>query len=209
MENVYICFDDCAKVEGSKVILSDVASVYCTNTSLQSKIRALKIYSFPSKNSSGDGDRVIMTALYAMELILQQYPDVTIIPTGSTDFILEKDTKHPSRLFVFLKAIVICLITFFGAAFTIMAFNNDVQVHEVFKQTYRFLTGAESDGFTALELGYSIGLGLGILIFYNHFGKKKRMSDPTPLQIEMRLYENEIHTALIDGVKRKNKHIDV
>ena len=209
MENVYLCFDDCAKVEGDKVILSDIASVYCTNTSLQNKIRALKIYSFPLKHSSGDGDRIIMTALYVMELILQQYPRVTIIPTGSTDFILEKDTKHPSKLFVLAKAAVICLITFFGAAFTIMAFNNDVQVHEVFRQIYLFFTGTETDGFTALELGYSIGLGLGILIFYNHFGKKKRMSDPTPLQIEMRLYEEEIHTALIDGVKRKNKHIDV
>lgn len=209
MENVYICFDDCAKVEGNKVILSDVASVYCSDTSMQNKIRALKIYSFSSNNSSGDGDRVIMTAIYVMELILQQYPDINIIPTGSTNFILEKDSNHPSKFTVILKASIICLITFFGSEFTIMAFNNDVQVHEVFRQTYTFFTGAETDGFTALEFGYSIGLGLGILIFYNHFGKKKSMSDPTPLQIEMRLYEDDIHSALIDGVKRKNKHIDV
>lgn len=209
MENVYICFDDCAKVEGNKVVLSDVASVYCADTTLQSKIRTLKLYSFPQKDNSGDGDRVIMTSLYAMELILNQFPNVNIIPTGSTDFILERDTRHPSQATVVIKASLICLITFFGAAFTIMSFNNDVQVHEVFRQIHVFFTGEDGDGFTALELGYSIGLGVGILVFYNHFGKKKQMSDPTPLQIEMRLYENDIHTSLIDGVKRKNKHIDV
>ena len=108
-----------------------------------------------------------------------------------------------------VKTVLICLITFFGSAFTIMAFNNDVQVHNVFSQIYTFFSGKESSGFTVLEFSYSIGLGGGILIFYNHFGKKKLSRDPTPLEIEMRLYENDIKTTLIDGVKRNNKHIDV
>ena len=46
-------------------------------------------------------------------------------------------------------------------------------------------------------------------MLYNHFGKRKLSRDPTPLEIEMRLYENDIHTTLIDGVKRQNEHIDV
>ena len=108
-----------------------------------------------------------------------------------------------------VKTVLICLITFFGSAFTIMAFNNDVQVHNVFSQIYTFFSGKESSGFTVLEFSYSIGLGGGILIFYNHFGKKKLSRDPTPLEIEMRLYENDIKTTFIDGVKRNNKHIDV
>jgi stage V sporulation protein AA len=90
-----------------------------------------------------------------------------------------------------------------------MAFNNDVQVHEVFVQIFKLVTGHENDGFSVLEGGYCIGLGAGILIFYNHFGKKKLSKDPTPLEIEMRLYENDINNTLIDGVKRKNEHIDV
>ncbi len=90
-----------------------------------------------------------------------------------------------------------------------MAFNNDVQVHDVFAQIYELFAGKEHEGFTILECSYSIGLGAGILIFYNHFGKRKLSKDPTPLEIEMRLYENDINTTLIDGVKRSNKHIDV
>ena len=113
------------------------------------------------------------------------------------------------KSFQILKVAILCLIAFFGAGFTIMAFNNDVQVHNVFSQIYTWLTGKESSGFTLLEISYCIGLGAGILIFYNHFGKKKLSRDPTPLEIEMRLYEDDIHTTLVEGVKRKNKHIDV
>lgn len=50
MENVYLFFDDSTKVESDKVIISDVATVLCRDKTLQSKINALKIYSFKGKN---------------------------------------------------------------------------------------------------------------------------------------------------------------
>ena len=207
MNNVYLFFRDCCKVDTDTVIINDIASVYCNNPDLQGKIRALKIYDFSPEQP--ETTRIIITALKAFETILSQYPDVNLIPTGSTDIIIEKNLHAPPKAFVFFKAFIICLITFFGAAFTIMAFNNDVQVHNVFAQIYTLLSGQESDGFTPLEFSYGIGLGAGILIFYNHFGKKSLSNEPTPMEIEMRQYENDVHTTLVEGVKRKNEHIDV
>ena len=209
MENVYLFFDDSTKVESDKVIISDVATVLCRDKTLQSKINALKIYSFKGKNIGKNKDeRVIFTALKVFEIISAEYPETNLIHLGSGT-IIEKNAKKPSMAMIRVKTVLICLITFFGSAFTIMAFNNDVQVHNVFSQIYTFFSGKESSGFTVLEFSYSIGLGGGILIFYNHFGKKKLSRDPTPLEIEMRLYENDIKTTFIDGVKRNNKHIDV
>ncbi len=208
MDFVYICFDDCTKVESRKVFVKDIATVFCSNTALQNKIRMLKIYSFPDNNHSQNTPQITMTALYVVGMILQHFPNIQIIPTGSTDFIIERNIHHPSPFLTLIKAVCICLITFFGSAFTIMTFNNDAQVHDVFQQTYTFFSGAESDGFTSLELGYSIGVGAGILIFYNHFGKKKNNADPTPLQMEMRLYENDIHTTILDDAKRQHTNID-
>ena len=215
MENVYIFFDDCTKVDNETVFLRDIASVYCRNKAMRDKINALRIYTFhnaktPKRNEpDSSDDRIIITALKIFEIILSEYPDVNIIPTGSTDIIIEKNNKKPSQAWIRIKAAFICLITFFGSAFTIMAFNNDVQVHQVFAQIYELFAGKEQEGFTVLECSYAIGLGAGILIFYNHFGKKRLSKDPTPLEIEMRLYENDIKTTLIDGVKRKSEHIDV
>lgn len=103
-----------------------------------------------------------------------------------------------------LKIVFVVLISFFGAAFSAMAFNNDVDTVTMFGQIYQLVTGRTSDGFTILEITYSIGLIVGILIFFNHFGKSKVSVDPTPLEVEMRLYENDIQTTLIENYSRNS-----
>ena len=87
--------------------------------------------------------------------------------------------------------------------------NNDVDTTKLFGQIYELITGSASDGFTILELTYSVGLTIGILIFFNHFGKRKFTVDPTPMEVEMRLYENDIQTTLIEDFARKEKEMDV
>ena len=83
------------------------------------------------------------------------------------------------------------------------------EIQIMFGQIYEQLTGTVSDGFTVLELTYSIGLVIGILTFFNHFGKKRFSVDPTPMEVEMRLYENDIQTTLIENISRKGKELDV
>ena len=97
----------------------------------------------------------------------------------------------------------------FGAAFAIMTFNNDANVLDVFRKIYEITTGQASDGTTPLEVGYSIGLPVGILLFFNHFTSWKFSLDPTPLEVEMRLYEENVNKTLIQNEERKEDDIDV
>ena len=60
-----------------------------------------------------------------------------------------------------------------------------------------------------LQVGYCIGLAVGIIIFFNHFGKKKITKDPTPIQVQMRKYANDIDTVFIENAGRKGNNIDV
>ena len=57
-------------------------------------------------------------------------------------------------------------------------------------------------GFTILEISYSIGIGLGVLIFFNHFGHLKLSDDPTPMQVQMRTYEDDVNRTLIEQAAR-------
>ena len=86
-----------------------------------------------------------------------------------------------------------------------MSFNNDVNLTGMFSQIYELLTGRSSDGFTILELTYSIGLAAGILIFFNHFGRKKFSVDPTPMEVEMRSYEDQVDTTIIEQESRSRE----
>ena len=80
---------------------------------------------------------------------------------------------------------------------------------KIFDQIYELFTGSPKTGFSILELSYSIGLVAGILIFFNHFGKRRFSVDPTPIEVEMRLYENDIQTTLIADYARKGQDLDV
>ncbi len=90
-----------------------------------------------------------------------------------------------------------------------MAFNNDVGVSEVFAKFYMQVMGKETSGFTELEVFYSIGIAFGILVFFNHVGRKKITPDPTPLQVEMRKYENDIDTTFIENSSRGEEAISM
>jgi stage V sporulation protein AA len=71
------------------------------------------------------------------------------------------------------------------------------------------VTGNQSDGYTSIEIAYSIGLAAGITIFYNHIGGKRLTSDPTPLEVEMRNYESDVNKAIIVMADREKLEKDV
>lgn len=203
---LYMKIDRNIELDRREVYLSDVAKLECTNREILNRVKAIKLMNIPDEKNN----RFVFSVLKVIEMIHKLYPTLEINNLGEIDFIIdyEMPRKQPKWISV-LKLLAVCVIIFLGAAFAIMTFNNDVGVDEVFKQIHRLVLGEESDGFTILELSYSVGLTLGIMVFYNHFGGKKITTDPTPVEVEMRLYEDDINTTLIEGVNRKDKHIEV
>ena len=193
-----------------QVRLSDIADLECTDEAALRQLKQKKIYTFREDTGSRKNQLVVVSVLKIMEEIHKDYPELEISNEGETDFIIEYVPSPEKREWVTItKTIVLCILIFCGAAFTIMAFNNDVGVGDVFAKFYHQVTGIESDGVTELEICYSIGLSFGILIFFNHVGRKKITHDPTPIQIEMRKYESDLDTAFIENAGRKGHSIDV
>lgn len=206
---VYIKADRNIEVKKESVTLGDVLKIECTNQAMLAKIRTMHLMTF---HHPGDkkSNRVVISVLKVIQKIHETYPDVTVENLGETDFIVtyEKQDKKGGAWHG-VKIVLVVMISFFGAAFSTMAFNNDVGVTRMFGQIYELLTGKESDGFTILELTYCIGIVIGIIVFFNHFGKKRISVDPTPMEVEMRLYENDIQTTLVETSARKGKELDV
>lgn len=85
-----------------------------------------------------------------------------------------------------------------------MAFHNDIGIVDLFAQIYEQVVGSAPERIGGLEIGYSIGLALGILIFFNHFSLKKREDDPTPLQVEVSKYEQDVEDT-IERIRQKEQ----
>ena len=145
-----------------------------------------------------------------IEEIEKKYPALEIVNLGETDFIITyKVPKQKNKAIEYGKAAFVTLAAFFGGAFSIMTFNTDVSVADVFGLTYQLVLGQEQNGVGIVEMGYSIGLAVGIMVFYNHFFRKIVHNDPTPIQVEMRKYEEELNSAMIQDSAREGKTIDV
>lgn len=217
-EKVYLKIDRSIVVKDRNVRLEDVATITGTNPSLLRELKQMKIYTFVSedvKNRSAQkekeqhGQVVVFSILKIIELIQKKHPNVDVSNEGEMDFVVEYVCSKPEKWIQNMKVVVLSAIIFFGAAFTIMAFNNDIGITEVFSKFYEQVMGTSKEGVTELEISYSIGLALGITIFFNHFGKKKITKDPTPLQIQMRKYADDIDNVLIENAGRKGHNIDV
>lgn len=210
-ETLHLKIDKNTVVTDRHVTLQDIAKMECTNEAALRQLKQKKIYSFSKEEEAEKKNTlVVFSVLKIIECIHEDYPNLDVSNEGESDFIIEyvKTQKKPvwiSRV----KTAALCVLIFFGAAFTIMAFNNDVGVPEVFDKFYYQVMGTQSDGVTELEICYSIGLAAGIMIFFNHIGHKKITHDPTPIQIEMRKYENDLDTAFINNAERRGHSIDV
>ena len=192
------------------VTLGDIAKMECTDMSIVRQLKQKKIFSFQDVKKKEKNVFQVFSILKIIELIHEDYPNVDVTNEGEQDFIVEyiPNPDKPKWLEV-VKVALLCIVIFFGSAFTIMAFNNDVSVPDIFSKLYLQIMGRESSGMTELEVSYCIGLSLGILVFFNHIGKKKITADPTPIQVEMRKYEQDIDTAFIENAGRKGHSIDV
>lgn len=210
-ETIYIKIERNVLVYDRNVTLGDIASVTSSNEAMLRQVKQKKLYTFQedSKNSKKI-PRVIFSVLRIVELIHEDYPNAEIENEGEADFIIEY-IKNPiqSQWTSYLKVVVLSLVMFFGGAFTIMSFNNDIGITELFGQFYYQVMGKTSSGFTELEISYCIGLAVGILVFFNHFGKKKITPDPTPIEVQLRKYEQDVDDTYIENSGRGGTEIDV
>ena len=132
-DTLYLKIGKNVVVTDRRVTLGDVAKMECTDQAALRQIRQKKLYSFRAEDEQKKKNTlVVFSVLKVIELIHEDYPNLDISNEGESDFIVEyvKSPEKPVWMNC-LKTVILCILIFFGAAFTIMAFNNDVGVTDV------------------------------------------------------------------------------
>ncbi len=199
---VYLKCDRNVEVQSENVFLKDLGDVYCSDKSIQAKCRSLKAWHF----GRDEAKRKVISSLELVRLMEDACPGISVNVVGETDVLVEwVNVNRHKGAGQWLKIILVCLVSFFGTAFTIMAYHNDVGINEVFTEVYRMVMAEEPSGPNVLEVSYSIGLAAGIIVFFNHVGGRRLTKDPTPLEVAMRNYEQDVDKALIETAGREGK----
>ena len=203
---VYVKAERNTQMQEDDVFLKDIASLYCDDKTILAKARAVKLHTF----REGEKRRFYISMMEVVRLIKEVSPGVEVESIGEPDMIAERVYVERRKGAVeAFKILLVSLVCFFGASFTIMAFHNDIGIVDVFAKYYELVMGVPSDGFTILEISYSFGLSAGILIFFNHIGGRRLTKDPTPIEVEMSIYEEDVEKALIKTASREGLERDV
>ena len=155
-------------VRNRNVRLKDVAEVFLDGQAADEAER-LVVFQIPEEKKK----TYLVSALDIIRKLSRKYPGATISNVGEMDILVEylpePEKKRP--VWTAAKVLIISLILFAGASTTIMCFHSDAQLPLIFQNVYYIFFGENREMPAMLSIPYSIGLGLGIIIFFNHFSK--------------------------------------
>lgn len=203
---VYFRCERYVEVQTADVFMKDVGSLQCADRNVAARLKSLKVKHFPKDKQR----RCVISSMRLISLMEKSCPDIQVQWLGEPDVLVEwVDVNKHKGWQQWCKIVIVCLVSLCGTAFTIMAYHNDIGINEVFEEVYRLVMNREPQGPNVLEISYSIGLALGIIVFYNHIGGRRLTKDPTPIEVAMRNYEYDVDMALMELADREGIEEDV
>lgn len=198
---IYIKLEQNTEVMKPDVYLKDMGEVVCSDKNAAARVKAIKVHKFKENGPQ----KVVISITKIITMIQEIYPDAMVQTIGERDTLVElvNVDKHKG-LVQGLKIAFVAAVSFFGTSFTIMSYHNDIGISAIFEKFYIMVMGNPGNS-AVLEVSYSIGLSLGIIIFFNHIGGRRITKDPTPIEVEMRVYEEQVNKALIETASREGK----
>ncbi|MFC3803107.1 stage V sporulation protein AA [Cohnella sp. GCM10012308] len=176
---------------GAVVKLGDIASIE-TDRRYEDRIQELIVW----KMRPEDGNLLMIDMLQIVRLIRRFDPDLTVETFGEPHVLLETtpEGKVKPRYTLLVAA---WLLLFFGSGMAIMNFHADVDMPVVQRRIIELLTGRPDRHALLFEIPYSLGVGLGMLIFFNRVFRKRLNDEPNPLEVEMFMYQENVNHYVI------------
>ncbi len=184
----------------NKIVVSDICEVIATSD-VTEKVNELKLLDIKSQ----DKKYLIVSVTDIVKAIKKVYPDATVNNLGEMDTVIEyaPERHKDSSWFKWFKIAFVSLVLFVGSSTAIMTFQTDSQLSKVFENYYYIFFKENTTEPRIIEIPYSIGLGAGIILFFNHFVGKKVSDDPTPIEVEMSLYSTEITDTMLEHLNNQ------
>lgn len=199
--DVYIKPKQKAVITGRKIIyVKDLADVFSPDESADG-IKNIPVYTVKEDKKKN----YAVSVIDIIRCITQKYPNLTVNNVGEMDVLIQY-SPSPHKEYGLLKVIKIAFVSvvlFIGAATAIMSFQSDGELSKIMEGYYNMFYGQTEHSPWLLEIPYSIGIAIGITVFFNHFSRSKESKDPTPIEIQMTIYEQQTVTSMVDSIENE------
>jgi len=173
------------------VTLGQVAQIAATDGGLIRRLKAIPLY----RVQPSDKNIVIIDMMQVVRAVLDVDDSLDVQMVGPSQTIVE--VLYEKRRFSTVAFILVWLLLFVGSAMAIMNFHEDVSMQKVHRYLYEVMTGQSVDKPLLLQIPYSFGLGIGMVLFFNHWFRKRINEEPSPLEVEMFNHQQAIDQYVI------------
>ncbi|PZD93474.1 stage V sporulation protein AA [Paenibacillus sambharensis] len=175
---------------GEQVKLGAVSRML-SEAGVEKELADLEIY----RHKPEDGNRMVIDMLHIIRLIHTVKPGLPVEYYGDPQVLVMIDMKTiKPRITVLVFA---WLLLFFGAGLAIMNFHADVSMREVHVRITELITGSADAHPLWFQIPYSAGIGLGMSLFFNHIFRKRFNEEPSPLEVELFTYQENVNAYVI------------
>jgi stage V sporulation protein AA len=173
------------------ITVGDVAQIIATDSGVREQLQTIPLYQI----QPSDKNIVIIDIMKVVRAMLQVDGSLDVQTVGPSQTIIE--VVYEKRRFSTAYFLLIWLLLFVGSAMAIMNFHEDVSMQQVHQHLYEMITGKKVDKPLLLQIPYSLGLGIGMILFFNHVFRKRINEEPSPLEVEMFNYQQSIDQYVI------------
>lgn len=145
--------------------------------------------------SASDENIVVIDVMRVIQKIQSFHSSLDIQMVGPTQTIIE--VMYKKKKYSFGLLVIVWLLLFIGSAMAIMNFHEDVSMQQVHQKLVYILTGENIKKPLLLQIPYSLGLGIGMILFFNHLFKKRLNEEPSPLEVEMFKYQQDLDQYVV------------
>lgn len=180
------------------ITMGDICQIYW-NGEREDAIKRMPIY----RVKPADGNLIIIDIMQVIQRLRSAYPEVELEIQGSPQIIVE--VQNPKKSANLVLVTLVWILLFVGSGLAIMNFHTDVSMMQVHQRIYYLITGQESKQPLWLQIPYSIGIGMGMILFFNHIFKKKINEEPSPLEVELFMYQQSLDQYYIQHENKENQ----
>lgn len=179
-----------------KIRLSEI-SQFISHPSIERTLSNLLVHEI----TPSDKHLVVIDIMKVIDLIKSFDPELEVESFGPTQTIVE--IIYPRKSPKLVLVLFVWLLLFVGSGLAIMNFHEDVNMLAVHQKIFKMITGEEKEHPLLLQIPYSIGIGVGMILFFNHLFKKRLNEEPSPLEVEMFLYQQNLDQYVVMNENRE------
>lgn len=176
-------------VNTKKIYIKDIYDVYPKDKEFLLNSIILRNY----KNNNLNYDVIHLGEV--IEKINKKLPGIKINFIKADDTVIFFDSFKKDRT-KYIRVIVVSIVVLMGSIMGIMNFHADVNMYASQYKIVDVLTKDAKRYLPYFQIPYSIGIGIGVALFFNKFIPTYSKYEPSPMELKMISLDKEIENQI-------------